>query len=373
MSKDKMKSYVFEIVLLFLAFFALFMPNVISKITLAGVLSIYTVIVCKFLKKRNILSTKTKQVVILMTILGFVYVAFLYCLGLYFGFYHATVKFNFWGMIHYIFPYTVIILSTEVLREVFLAQKIKYSKFLTFLSMVLLDIVLFVGVYDLSTLDDVLTMIGLIVFSSIACNLFYNYVSIRFGKKPIIFYRLITTLYVYVIPITPDLYMFFRTFIRLVYPYLAYFLLEYTYAKSEKVVSFRTKKRNQILNTVLIVLLCLFVMLISCRFKVGMLVIGSGSMTGAINKGDAILFLKLSGEEVNVGDVIVFQKDNIDIVHRVVEIKEVNGVYHYFTKGDANEEKDEGYILKEQIVGIAKSRIKYIGYPTLWVRDLFQI
>ena len=31
-------------------------------------------------------------------------------------------------------------------------------------------------------------------------------------------------------------------------------------------------------------------MLISCKFKFGVLVIGSGSMTGTINKGDIVLY-----------------------------------------------------------------------------------
>ena len=51
--------------------------------------------------------------------------------------------------------------------------------------------------------------------------------------------------------------------------------------------------------------------------------------------------------------------------------KNVNGEYRYFTKGDANKEIDPGYVTKKDIVGVTKFKIKYLGYPTLWVQDIF--
>ncbi len=42
----------------------------------------------------------------------------------------------------------------------------------------------------------------------------------------------------------------------------------------------------------------------------------------------------------------------------------------WYTKGDANQAKDDGYIITENIVGTAEFTIQYIGYPTLWLRAL---
>ena len=113
-------------------------------------------------------------------------------------------------------------------------------------------------------------------------------------------------------------------------------------------------------------------MLISCQFKYGILVIGSGSMTGAINKGDAIFFVQYdSKEKIEIGQVIIFNREGMQIVHRVVDIKNINGETRYTTKGDANQENDDGYITNEDITGICKFRIAYIGYPTIWIRDMF--
>jgi hypothetical protein len=54
-----------------------------------------------------------------------------------------------------------------------------------------------------------------------------------------------------------------------------------------------------------------------------------------------------------------------------MEIKVIDGEIRYYTKGDANESMDAGYVTKSQIVGVTHFRILYIGYPTLWLRDIF--
>ena len=67
----------------------------------------------------------------------------------------------------------------------------------------------------------------------------------------------------------------------------------------------------------------------------------------------------------------MFVYNDIKTIHRVVEIKNINGEVRYYTKGDANEDYDTGYRLIEDIEGLVRIKIKYIGIPTLWVRSLF--
>ena len=45
-------------------------------------------------------------------------------------------------------------------------------------------------------------------------------------------------------------------------------------------------------------------------------------------------------------------------IHRVVDIRKINNEAHYYTKGDANKTKDEGYITESRIIGLVKFRIK---------------
>ena len=94
-------------------------------------------------------------------------------------------------------------------------------------------------------------------------------------------------------------------------------------------------------------------------------------MTGTINKGDIVLVEKYNkNEKIDTGDIIVFMDNDTKIVHRVIEQKVMGDETRYYTKGDANQQEDDGYRIQENIVGQVKGRIPYIGYFTLWVNDL---
>ena len=198
------------------------------------------------------------------------------------------------------------------------------------------------------------------------------YITFRFGSKGVIIYRLLTILYAYFIPYIPDVYIFFRSFLRMLYPYIIYLVLEYTYSKSNYAVAYKDKKNNLITTAVLTVLMSLLIALISCKFRYGVLVIGSGSMTGSLDLGDAVVYESYQNQELEKEDVIIFYKENIKVVHRIINIENINGEIRYYTKGDANTNIDSGYVTKNEIIGTTLFRIKYIGYPTLWLRDIFE-
>ena len=152
---------------------------------------------------------------------------------------------------------------------------------------------------------------------------------------------------------------------------MIYLVLEKLYSKNDYSIGRNEKKKELFGNTFLIVISALLVMLISCQFRYGIIVVGSGSMTGTIDKGDAVIFEKYDNQEIQVGQVIIFDYNNIQTIHRVVDIQKVNGEYRYYTQGDANSRKDDDYRIAEDIYALVDLRVKYLGYPTLWVRDLF--
>lgn len=371
MNRDKFKIYFLELLLFFFLLFALFESNIITKSILAIFLFIYMFVCIIFLKKRQILPIYHKQVLILMCIFSFIYLAVFYLMGLYFGYYEAPVRFSWWSICNYILPLTVIIVASEVIRHILLSQKGKKPKVLVFTIMVLIDLIVYTGVYDLNNLSDVLTVIGFVFFASVACNLLYNYISIRFGYKGIIIYRIVTVLYVYFIPIVPDIYIFFRSVLRMVYPYMIYLILDYTYAKVHLIADYVDQRKKVLNTTVLVVIATLISMLVSCQFRYGIIVIGSGSMTGSLDKGDATVYERYKNQTIEEGDVVIFKSGNLRIIHRVIDIKKTNGEIRYYTKGDANMQMDEDYITDKDIVGCALFRIRYIGFPSIWIKDIF--
>ena len=95
-------------------------------------------------------------------------------------------------------------------------------------------------------------------------------------------------------------------------------------------------------------------------------------MTPKINKGDAVLICKVKDvDDVKVGDVITFNYNDKEIVHRLIEIKIVEGKTYYITKGDANEKADSYKLQFDDIVGKVTIKFPFLGYPKVIFNELF--
>lgn len=371
MKSEKIKIYVIEIALIIFFLLAMIFNKVITRQILAIVLLVFMGITTLLIKTYKKDLTNKRQIILLLTGIGVIYVAVLYLIGIFAGFYNATVKLSLWSIWKYIIPYIVIIISSEMIRKKIVLKEDKISKIIILVIMVMLDVILTTNIYNLNTAKDYFTLVSFVIFASIANNLLFNYIEIQYrNAKAIIIYRIITTLYVYVFPIIPDLYIFLESIIKMVVPYIIYIILENVYSKQKLVVTIETRKKERIISTIVCIITVIIVMLISCKFKYGVLVIGSGSMTGTINKGDIILYEKYkSTDDIKVGNIIVFYEDDIKVIHRIIDQKLMGEETRYYTKGDANQKQDEGYRETKDIIGQVKARIPYMGWFTLWIND----
>ncbi len=374
MKNDRARIYSLEFVVILFLFLALFVPNVFkSRMAVAAFLCLFGLITRILIKRRSNYSIYQKKEFRLLVFLAILYLVIFYMFGIYAGFVQASVKFSFGNIFKYILPVGLIIVSTEFIRERFLTEKTILSQVLTFIFGVLVDLIVFANIYQLNSLNGFLLVLGYVFFASCSSNLLYNYICNRYGMKSVIVYKIITILYVYIIPVTPDLFIFFKSFFRMIYPYLVYIIVDNMFSKVRKENAILVDNKRSIVSGVLVVVMVLMVMLVSCRFLYGLLVIGSSSMSNTMDKGDAVLYREYKNKDnLAVGDIIVYQKEDIKVIHRIIDIEYINGGYRIYTKGDNNKEADEGYISDNDVLGVAKFRIRYIGLPTLYLRELFE-
>ena len=373
MKTDKIKLYVSEIILLIILSFALFVPNIFNKTMILFLLTIYAIIVNYIIKKRKTDSVNSKKVILLMILLAVIYLISYYLLGLYFGYNETTYKIGINTIVNYIIPMAVIIISTETLRKIYIMQNERNITILAFIICVLIDILIYKNIYNLLENKDIVEKISFILATSVAYNLLYIYITKRYDIKANIYYKLITILYIYIIPYIPNINMFFYSVLNIIYPYIIYQVLEYTFTKDNMVIALTDKRKRIVSTGIIFTLAIILVMLISCQFKYGLIVVGSGSMTGVVNKGDMAFIERYDSknDEINVGQIILFKKNDIKIIHRVIEKIQSDGETKYITKGDVNPKRDEGYITDDDILAIYKYRIAYIGYPSIWLNETF--
>ena len=129
---------------------------------------------------------------------------------------------------------------------------------------------------------------------------------------------------------------------------------------------------SKVLTVVVVILMLGTVMLISNHFYYGAYVIATDSMTGELDKGDVAIYERYEDQPLIEGQVVVYRHGGTKVIHRIVDIKIINGIARYYTKGDINENWDVGYRTDADIVGLVNLKLPYFGYPTLWLRSLFK-
>lgn len=109
-------------------------------------------------------------------------------------------------------------------------------------------------------------------------------------------------------------------------------------------------------------------------FKYYPISILSDSMKNTFSRGDIAIIEKLDRdyiEEIRVNDIIYYKKNNKLIIHRIVNIEIINNRIVITTKGDNNDDIDPWKVYEEEIVGIVKGKIPFLGYPAVWLNEAF--
>ena len=303
-----------------------------------------------------------------------------YIIGIFTGFSRSIYNFSVTNLVQNIIPYTLVIISGEYLRSEVVRKcensLIAYSLITAIL--IVIDCTLFLNAYDLSIGDEQIKFICNIVLPSVSKNVFLLYISKIGGTWPTLIYRLITELKLFIVPIVPNFGLYIECVVLTVVPVLigfAIFLSLKQYQNKEVEGKTLRTSRLYTYSSVIVTmsLVTVIVILTSCKFTYGAIAIGSGSMTGTINKGDVVIFKQLGDYEVQNGDVMVFRKEDRLIVHRIIDILEVNeGEYVYYTKGDANQDPDGYPLRREELVGPVKFRIRFIGIPSVELSELLK-
>ena len=372
-NSDKRISYAVTVFALLTLLSTLLAPGKYIRWTSVVALLTIAAMIFFLVKKRSILSYYKRNVLIIMLISSALYLMLYYLCGLHFGFGSTLMKLSFPELFAYAFPITLIILLSEYIRTALEGQKSKLISILTYTVCVITDVIIAGGVLDISTSYRLTDFVGLTLLPALTSNFLFNYVSKRYGMWPCAAYRMIITLYAYLIPFVPNVPTILNAFVLLMLPLIILILIDFAYEKKKRVARERKGKLRFVFPTILVIIMISFVMLVSCKFRYGILVIASPSMTGEINIGDAVIYEDYEYcDEAEENDVIVFTTDSgKKIVHRIIETQTINGQKQYITKGDANEDPDVGFITDENIVGIVHTKVLYIGYPSLWLHEIF--
>ena len=202
-----------------------------------------------------------------------------------------------------------------------------------------------------------------IVIPIIAKNILYTYLTLQTYYNVPIIISLFNEVPIYLLTLIPYNNWFIQGSFAIIKVAIIYYLFKYFIFHSKPITHF--KNSAIIINTLIIITSSLLIFFMLGFFKYQPITILSNSMSPTFERGDVVIYEK--GKNISPQDIIVFQYNNQLIIHRVVSVNDS----FYITKGDANNTIDYMKIQKEDIKGVYKFHIKYLGYPSIWLREFF--
>lgn len=374
MKKGYLRLLIFELVFIVVFILSGFVSSILSGyikvLSIIGLLILFKFIF-GYEKDRH---RYWKSICIEIAICLLTYFLLYYLLGVLIGFVRIS---NYWtldGIISTIIPLILTIILKEILRYMMLIKS-EGSKLLIIVSTIfciILDIAGLINESIFASPYSFFCFIAVNVIPIISTNIFCSYISYKSGYKPAIFYLIIKSLYVYIIPLIPNPNEYIYSIIELVVPMIFMFRIYKFFLKDRDEDVLREYHKKTIIPLILpTIIVCVLVYFTSGYFYYHAIAIASGSMTPNINKGDVVVIEKYNDfKNIDVGQIIAYKKNNIVVVHRLIKKVEVEGQYYFYTKGDANDSEDNYEITEDMFIGIVNIKIPYIGYPTVWVNSL---
>ena len=156
--------------------------------------------------------------------------------------------------------------------------------------------------------------------------------------------------------------------------YLIYYNISKPYYREDlESASTYRKSISFYVERISLLLVVIIIFLVSGVFKYSLSAIASDSMYPALKKGDAIVIEEVTSKNVDTlkKDMIVaFYEEERIVTHRIVSIELDEGETYIITKGDNNDSKDVTKKKKDDIIGIVRLRIPYLGYPSVEISEI---
>ncbi len=312
----------------------------------------------------------TKKVCFLAFVYSLSFLVIYYFIGFFVGFAKSINCYSIDGFFLSFLPMLLLVVFEELMRFI-LVRKVEYNRLLSLVNIALF-VLLDLAIYFNSEWADYsfFVFLSFVLLPIIAENVSLNYVSKKSGFYPTIIYKILVRMYFYFLVIIPDPNIYLYSFIFFVTPIAFAKIISVMINNTETHHIERNYKKIGLVGFIFPVLFsCFMIYFTSGYFGYRSYTIASGSMSPYLNKGDMVIIKetpRVSCEQAyKIGDVVAYQGNSV-IVHRIVNMNKYNNVCYFYVKGDKNEQEDDVILTINDIIGVVKYKIPYIGIPAVW-------
>lgn len=314
--------------------------------------------------------------VVLRSVIAFLmfYLVVLYGLGVILGFSKSYLSLDLKTELLTILPIVLVMASTELLKKIVFSRCFKDTKIIVIYTTLIATLLILydINITSIQSPFDIFIFVCTVLLPVVVQEALCSYITYKVSWIPSLVFKLVISLYVYIIPIVPNLGDYLNSILNILLPFLIYFDINKSIIKYEKVKEKIKKTNTRIFSITLLIFLIIVILLTSGIFKYKVVAIASNSMKPVFSRGDVIIYEKIDVKDLNVDDIIAFRKDNIIITHRITKIWKRENLYYYVTKGDANNDVDFYNPTSDDVLGKITGKFKYLGYPTVFISELLR-
>lgn len=259
----------------------------------------------------------------------------------------------------------VMIVSQELIR--YIIAKKSSNDYISLIVLTILYIVL-----DIVLISELtLVKLSVSILPIITRHLLFSYLAYNISYIPNIIFKLFFYIIPVITPIIPSTNQYLKMAFLSIIPILFYIYSRMTLKNSVNERYIPINKKPYLVYIPVLVFFAFIIILITGFFRYQIMAIGSSSMNPTISIGDAIIFEKNDKfENLNKNDIIVYRHNGKYVTHRIDSVNKEEHVYQ--TKGDNNPKVDDYTVTPEDIVGVYRFKIPFLGYPTLWFHNLLK-
>ncbi|MCL2487854.1 MAG: signal peptidase I [Oscillospiraceae bacterium] len=305
--------------------------------------------------------------------------------GVLFGFGENSMAAGSFGLaVEHIWVFAAVACMSEVLRVKIIKDAPKEYREIT--AIVLTLVYMFLQLDTLRSVDlsyaKVLDFLIVTILPVLTMNAVLSYIAVDGSLLAVLIIRAVYSLSTFFLPVLPAVseavWAVMRTAL-LVGTFAIYFFN----MDEDKKIRRRQAKRHlkyqkkpldvYIITAALVIIVVSFV---AGAFSYYPVVVLTDSMEDTFGPGSVVVSEKISREEafgaVKEGDILHFKRGNVEYTHRVIEFRyNADGERTYITQGDNSPNPDSQPVEPDQIIGITRAFVPYIGYPFVWIRTLF--
>lgn len=375
--RDKKNIFIFISLLMFIVLYSTIISKYClqySKTIITSFILIISFITYKLLGYKKDKTNKLKKSIAKIIIIELIiFLIIIYGIGIFTSFNKLPYTINIINIINNLLLPILIIIFSELLRYIIINANKDKKKVIIIITILLaiFEITINLNNYTFNSLSNVFLFITSCILPISIKNIVMSYLTYHVGYKIPIMYRLISELYLYIIPYHPGLENYLNSVVNLCLPYLVYLYTSRKikeYENGSEIILARSLHKST--DLIIYGIIAVIFVLVSGVLPIYMMGIGSGSMEPIIYKGDAIVLSKVTDKsELKVDDIIAYEDGDTIIVHRIIKINDDNT---YITKGDNNATRDTLDVPRDTVKGKVLFRVPYLAYPSIWFGDMLE-